>query len=208
MILAQSVWGTAGQTIPIAALTTVLLGAVLAPWIARRQEAGKGQAVAEATLRELFVQMRADVTFARAKLDAKSTYDPRHFTDRKLALFTISAVAGARALPFRQRRKMRSALVRLVGAWRVELAEELGPALSREDPDQTYGDAYDQDDVIRDFQLRAIAEGEDESGPGRSGFLGVMQTSQLPHEDHPQALAALDRLLSLVKSGARIDQRR
>lgn len=210
MTLAQSVWATAGQTIPIAALTTVLLGAVLAPWVARRQEAGKAQAVAEAALRDLLVQMRADVVFARAKLDVKSTYDPKQFSGDRLALFTIQAVAGARALPRRQQKKMRSALVRLVGAWRVELAEQLGPALIREDPDQTYGDAYDQRDVIQHFHLRATAQGgsEGESTAERSGYLGAMQTSQLPHEDHRQALAALDRLLSAVKGGAQLGQRR
>ncbi|WP_405542462.1 hypothetical protein OG478_12360 [Streptomyces phaeochromogenes] len=206
MTLAQSMWATAGQTIPIAALTTVALGAILAPWIARRQEAGKAQASAEAALRKLLVEMRADVAYARAKLDAKSTYDPRQFTGRKLAAFTINAVAGARALPRRQQRKVRTALIELVGAWRVQLAEELGPALAREDPHETFGDFYDQEAVIKHFNMKAIAEasGDTEDVKGRSGYLGAMETSQLPHEDHPHALAALDRLLRVVAADAQL----
>lgn len=206
MILAQSVLATAGQTIPIAALTTVALGAVLAPWIARRQEAGKVQASAEEALREQLVQMRAEVAYARALLDAKSTYDPSRFSGRRLAAFTINVVAGARSLPRRQQRKARTALVELVGAWRVGLAEELGPALVREDPDETYGDVYDTEAVIKHFNLKAMAE-ESSDGQGvqaRSGYLGAMETSQLPDQDHPQALAALDRLLRVVKADAQL----
>ncbi|MFC7844631.1 hypothetical protein [Streptomyces sp. NPDC057382] len=206
VILTQPFLVTATQTIPIAALTTVALGAVLAPWIARRQEAGKFQAAGEATLRELLVELRADVVYARARLDARSNYDPRRFSGRRLNEFCIQAVARTRKLPKRQQRKVRKLLVELVGEWLVELAEEMGPALVREEPDLTYGDVYDRDVVTDEYKRRAEGAGGGVANVSVTGLLGAMERSALPHEDHASVIAALDRLLALVGAGSRLGQ--
>ncbi|GAA3384528.1 hypothetical protein [Streptomyces racemochromogenes] len=201
MLIAQSAWTTAAQTVPVAALTTVALGAVLAPWIARRQEAGKKQAEAEANLRQLVLEKRAEVVYAREGLDASSTYDPSRFTGRLLASFATSVVSEARKLRKRQQREVREALVQLVGEWRVEVAEQVGPSLDRVDEHASFGNERVKESVLFQYQRRAIERltPEAEVLPAAViGYLGVMERSALPHEDHPAALAAFDRLVTAV----------
>lgn len=77
----------------------------------------------------------------------------------------------------------------------------------RKEPDATYGDAHDREAIARDYEMRAVAAVGDGDSGATGGLLGAMATSQLPHEDHPQALAGLDRLLELVGAGPRLGQR-
>ncbi|MEV0929259.1 hypothetical protein ACIBMX_03805 [Streptomyces phaeochromogenes] len=78
--------------------------------------------------------------------------------------------------------------------------------MAREDPLETVGDVYDQETIIKYFNMKSIAEasGDSDDVKLRSGSLGAMETSQLPHEDHPHAMAALDRLPRVVQADARL----
>ncbi|MFD3680079.1 hypothetical protein [Streptomyces sp. NPDC058613] len=207
MLIAQSAWVTASQTIPVAALTTVLLGAFLAPWIAKRQEGAKRQVEAEAALRELVSDLRSDVMYARERLDVASNYDPKRFGGQRLVEFTIRSVEAARKLSRRQQRKLRPALAELVGDGRVLLAEEIGTAVVRTYDDDSFSDPKEREQVAHHFTVRAIETEVQIHGLDReksNGLLGMMERSALPHEDHPEALAALDRLLKIVQGSPRL----
>ncbi|MFB7081258.1 hypothetical protein [Streptomyces sp. NPDC056308] len=218
MLLAQSLLDASTKTVPIAALTTVLLGAVLAPWIARRQEAGKAEAATVAALRARIIELRADVVYARGGLDRNSTYVPDRFTGHRLAEFTVHVVEGTRQLSTRRQQKVADALVALVGEWRVNLAEEVGPAWLRGDEtlrkiqqspswnsDQSQARKQldeEREQVLFSYNKRAL-----ESGNEDDGLLGRMAKSQLPHEDHPLAVAGLDKLLAALGGNHRLGNR-
>lgn len=216
MYLAQSLLDTSLKAVPVAALTTVVLGALLAPWIARRQEIGKVAAVAEVELRTLIVDMRANVMYARTGLAVGSSYDPERFTGLKLAEFTVHVVAGARKLPKRRQQKVAAALVDLVGEWRVGLAEEVGPAWLRSDEELVENApstaAAQAARMIREEEqlkmLSAFNRRASENGDENDGLLGQMAKSQLPGQDHPQAVASLDRLLDAAGGRYRLGKRR
>lgn len=203
------------KTVPIAALTTVFLGAVLAPWIARRQESGKEQAAAEAELRTLIVELRADAMYARQGLDTHSTYDPERFTGVRLADFTVQVVAAAQKLPKRRQRRVVAALITLVGKWRVCLAEEIGPAWrqgNEEFRDENAPNAValqaarmhrqqEQERVLYERRKTAMDFGDQDNG-----LLGMMEESQLPDLDHPKAISAVDALLTAVGGAHRLGE--
>ncbi|WP_329127198.1 hypothetical protein [Streptomyces sp. NBC_01465] len=211
MYLAQSWLDTSLKTIPIAAATTVILGAILAPWIARRQEAGRAQAAAEAQLRAIVTELRADVMYARTGLDTSNTYDPTPFSGFRLAAFTIRVVEGARNLPSRRQQKVAAALVELVGSWRLEFAEDIGAAWASRQGEYAHTNMIDSTRLHREEEqvtvLFAYNKRALENGDENNGLLGQMEKSQLPHEDHPQAVAAVDRLLDAVGGRHRLGSR-
>ncbi|MGW3327819.1 hypothetical protein [Streptomyces virginiae] len=198
---------------PIAAIATIALGLFVAPLLARRQENGKLQGAAEADLRALVVDLRADVVHARQELDRNSTYVSDAFTGQSLVDFTAKAVGLARQLPPRRQRKVVAALMALVGRWRIELAEDIGPTWLRsrealakgEDPAlaPTSGlmDEPKLDFVMANHKMRAVRDGDEDDG-----LLGKMRTAQLPDAEHPTALAAVDRLLTVVRGTHRLGQ--
>ncbi|MEW2347403.1 hypothetical protein AB0904_07005 [Streptomyces sp. NPDC006684] len=196
--------------IPLAALATFLLPPVSASWIARRQESGKLRAGAEADLRVLVVELRADMVHARQELDRNSTYVADAFTAQHLVDFTAKAVAFARHLLPRRQRPIVAALTVLVGRWRIGLAEDIGPTWlrSREAlpaeaiPARAVMNAQTLEFVMADHRRRALEVDEDD------GLLGKMRTAQLPDVDHEPALAAVDRLLTAVSGNHRFGQPR
>ncbi|MEV6750492.1 hypothetical protein AB0N21_40295 [Streptomyces sp. NPDC051080] len=201
--------------VPIAAIATVLLGLFVAPLLARRQEDGKLQAGAEADLRALVVDLRADVVHARQELDRNSTYVSDPFAGQPLVDFTAKAVGLARKLPPRRQRKVVAALVVLVGRWRIELAEDIGPTWLRSREALAKGedaalasmsglmDEPKLDFVMADHRVRAIGAGDEDDG-----LLGKMRTAQLPGTEHPMALAAVDGLLAVAGGAHRLGQTR
>ncbi|WP_030726323.1 hypothetical protein [Streptomyces sp. NRRL S-237] len=199
----------AWPAIPTAALTTVGLGAWLAPWIARRQERGKLQAAAEAELRTAMARMRADVAYAGRALEVTSVYDPQVFAGPRLIDFTSTVVGSARSLPRKQQSALRAALVDLVGDWRVRLAEDVGPNWLARAPKE-------EDDTLptpADFRSREgllLAAARQGAGTVRQdaelhvGLLGMMEVSKNPAVENAQALASLDRMLTIVRGGHRL----
>lgn len=198
---------------PIAAVATIVLGLFVAPLLARRQENGKLQASAEADLRALVVDLRADVVHARQELDRNSTYVSDPFTGQPLVDFTAKVVGLARKLSPRRQRKIVAALAVLVGRWRIELAEDIGPTWlrSREAlangqdaalaPTSGLMDEPKLDFVMANHQARAFRAGDEDDG-----LLGKIRTAQLPDAEHPTALAAVDRLLTVAGGAHRLGQ--
>ncbi|WP_411078270.1 hypothetical protein [Streptomyces sp. cmx-10-25] len=198
--------------VPLAAIVTIILGVVFAPLLARRQENGKLQAAAEAELRALVVGLRSDVMHARQELDRNSTYVADAFIGQALVDFTAQVVGLARKLPARRQRKVGAALAVLVGRWRIRLAEDIGPtwlssraalAEGRDvalTPAAGLMDTAKLEAVMNSHRLRAIDEDD--------GLLGKMRTAQLPDEEHPAMLAAVDRLLDVSGGAHRLGQSR
>ncbi|WP_237694301.1 hypothetical protein [Streptomyces sp. SID2563] len=198
---------------PIAAVATIVLGLFVAPLLARRQEHGKLQAGAEAELRTLVVDLRADVVHAHGELHRNSTYVSDAFTGQPLIDFTAKVVGLARKLPQRQQRKVVAALVVLVGRWRIKLAEDIGPTWLRSrtaiangvdvslTPTSGLMDEPKLNFVMADHQARALHAGDQ-----NDGLLGKMRTAQLPAEEHPAVLAAIDELLAVAGGKHRLGQ--
>ncbi|MET9347726.1 hypothetical protein [Streptomyces termitum] len=197
VIIAQSMVTTFAQTVPVAALTTVVAGYFLAGPLARRQEAGKQRAAAELELGALVVGMRREVEVARAKWAASSTFNPKAFTDRSLDAFVVGLVDGARKLTRRRQSKIRERLVVLVGEWRVRMAEELGDTNPPVTPMLARGDQMavpQASEATRGWFTAYIGAG----GDPMEGLLGDLAASRAPVAEFPPVLEAFDRLLDEV----------
>ncbi|WP_234321813.1 hypothetical protein [Streptomyces xanthophaeus] len=119
----------------------------------------------------------------------------------------------ARNLPPRRQRQVVEALVVLVGRWRIELAEDIGPTWLRSREALSAGqdvalvptaglmDEPKLEFVMANHRARAFrADDEDD------GLLGKMRRAQLPDAEHPAALAAVDRLLTVAGGSHRLGQ--
>ncbi|MFD7019133.1 hypothetical protein [Streptomyces sp. NPDC059928] len=196
MILAQSLVNTAITTVPVAALTTVLLGFAMAHWLARRQEFGKARAAAEIALRTRFHALRSQAEYTYSMLQSTSTYDPQFLRHEAVFEFLAVSVEHAQALSNRQQRKVRGALVDLCGEDRVRQAEDVGVAVRQAAPaDAGPAEVFA---VFLRLHWHTAARKLRSGSELQDGLLGVLAKAQVPHEVHPQALEALDRLLSTV----------
>ncbi|MFF1257496.1 MULTISPECIES: hypothetical protein [unclassified Streptomyces] len=151
------------------------------------------------------MDLRADVVHARQELDRNSTYVSDPFTGQPLVDFTSKVFGLARKPSPRRQRKVVAALVVLVGRWRIELAEDIGPTWLRsrealakgEDgslaPTSGLMDEPKLDFVMANHQIRAFRAVDEDDG-----LLGKMRKAQLPDAEHPTALAAVDRLLTVA----------
>ncbi|MFE0777825.1 hypothetical protein [Streptomyces sp. NPDC058861] len=197
VIIAQSMVTTLTQTVPVAALTTVVAGYFLAGPLAHRQEAGKQRAAAELELGALVVGMRREVEVARAKWAASSTFTPEAFTGRRLDAFVVGLVDGARKLTGRRQSRVRERLVVLVGEWQVRMAEELDDTNPPAVPMLARGDQVvvpQASEAARGWFTAYFEAG----GHPMEGLLGNLATSQAPTAEFPPVLEAFDRLLDAV----------
>ncbi len=117
--------------------------------------------------------------------------------------------------PPRRQRKVVTALIVLVGRWRIELAEDIGPTWLRSRTAITNGvdvsltptsglmDEQKLEFVMANHKALAL-QAEDEN----DGLLGKMRTAQLPAEEHPAALAAVDELLAVAGGKHRLGETR
>ncbi|MEV5282950.1 hypothetical protein [Streptomyces sp. NPDC052811] len=198
MIVAQSLGNTAMTAVPVAALTTVLLGFAMAHWLARRQEFGKARAAAEIALRTRFLALRsqAEYTYATVQSTSASNYDPQFLRHEAVFDFLAVSVERAQALSGRQQRKVRAALVDLCGEDRVRMAEDVGVAVRQAAPA-----GAGPEEVFQVF-LRLhwyTAHRMLESGTGfQDGLLNELDMAQRPYDVYPRVVEALDRLLSTV----------
>ncbi|WP_328759252.1 hypothetical protein [Streptomyces sp. NBC_00271] len=203
MISAQSAWATAEQAVPVAALTTIVLGYFLAVLLARRQEMGKHQAAAELALRRVVFALRREVGLANARLAQTGTFGAEKFTGWAIDAFALEAVELARGLSKSKQKRVRSELVLLTGEWRVQMAEDLGQVLETvAERGKGAGLAalalrhvvVRDDDAVQGWYSAYAAAGEDVT----EGLLHELSTAQLPTEEVPAVLAALDHLLLAV----------
>ncbi|MFD4247524.1 hypothetical protein ACFWP3_38965 [Streptomyces sp. NPDC058525] len=199
MLLAQSLGTTALQIFPIAAATTVLFTYLLSGVNARRTEFGKAEAAAEVELRKVVQAMRNEVEYAHAVLTARSTYEPRPFSGERLEMFAAKAVEQARNLRKRKQRKVRQALVVLIGEWRVRMAEDIGGAIL------AHSGQMDEASVagVPHLSPADAQRGWYTTYAGNGGEIGEavlfeLSQAQLPADVYPKAIAALDQLLATV----------
>ncbi|MGI5406639.1 hypothetical protein ACQEV9_07565 [Streptomyces chartreusis] len=129
MTTAQPAWGVITQTVPMAAVTTVVFGYLLAVVLARRQEIGKQRAAAEAVMRQRVRSIRQAVAAAAEHYEQDGPSFEPEFRTPNVGQFTVETVDSAWHLPRRQQRAVRSILATLVGEARVRMAEEFGPSL-------------------------------------------------------------------------------
>ncbi|MEU9706953.1 hypothetical protein [Streptomyces sp. NPDC047981] len=207
---APSWWTTASQTIPIAALTTVAFTWFLARILARRQEFGKKQAEAELKLRQLLREVRADILHARAGLAENGSYHPQGFTGERLEIIAAQAVVSAHRLPKRKRKALRVELVRLLGEWRVRMAEEMGTALLKSlAPEPTSGPKEASLVPARrptSAQAGWYAMHAGGGGDVTEGLLHDLSKSQIPAESHQPVVDCLDRALKTIGGSTRLDR--
>ncbi|MFF3860111.1 hypothetical protein [Streptomyces sp. NPDC002209] len=199
MFLAQSLGATALQIFPIAAATTVLFTYLLSGVNARRTEVGKAEAAAEVELRNVVQAMRNEVEYAHAVLMARSTYEPRAFSGERLEMFAAKAVEQARNLRKRKQRKVRQALVVLIGEWRVRMAEDIEAATlahaEQTDEASVAGVPYlSPADAQRGWYTTYVGNG----GETGEAVLFELSRAQPPTDVHPKAIVSLDRLLATV----------
>ncbi|MFJ8301296.1 hypothetical protein ACIQ9R_36095 [Streptomyces sp. NPDC094447] len=201
--------------VPIAAFTTVALTALIAAWITRRQEHAKAQAAAEVELRTLVIDLRADLVHARQELDRSSTYVSDPILGERLMDFTARAVGQAHKLSPARQRKIVAALIPLVGQWRVQLAEEIGPTWLRgTDTDPSSAETESsraaslRTETQRLFVLSDRQQAALRADYPDDGLLGNLSKAQLPDAEHPQVIKAVDGLLAAAGGSHRLGQTR
>ncbi|WP_405542762.1 hypothetical protein OG478_13745 [Streptomyces phaeochromogenes] len=134
MLLAQSRLSIFTSTVPIAAITTVIFGYILAVVIAHRQEVGKQRAAAEARIRHSARLMAQDVAAAVEHYPTTVFSDDLlRFEVPNIGAFTIDVVEAAWSLPRHCQKQVRAILVDLVGNERVLMAERFGSTLGPRD---------------------------------------------------------------------------
>lgn len=203
MSTAQSVWSTAAQTVPVAAVTTVVLGYFLAVLLARRQEMGKHQAAAEIALRRVVLALRREVELAAARSARTGAFDAEKFTQSAVDTFALETVEVARGLSKSKQKRVRAELVLLAGEWRVQMAEDLGPVLETV-AERGRGPGLAalairhvvvrDEDAVQGWYSAYADAGEDVG----EGLLHELSGARAPMQEVPAVLAALDHLLSVV----------
>lgn len=123
------VWQQVAAAIPIAALTTVVLGFLIAGALARRQENGKRRLAAEDAVRTVVREMRSEVlhTLVATQFASTNNVAAPELTTGRSDDFADDVVNAATGLSKRRQKKVRAVLVELSGEARVRMSEEIGP---------------------------------------------------------------------------------
>ncbi|MBN0044683.1 hypothetical protein JS756_11300 [Streptomyces actuosus] len=184
------------KTVPIAALTTAILGPASAVLVSQRQERGKRRAADLDRLQLAVLTFRSHLVHHQSRAAVRQRYDVDFLPDLVIENFVEEIVNSSLSQPGRRQKAVRAALVRIAGDMRVRMAEDIGLATSR------LKDSTERDDQIKRQDARAGWHQQNYVVTGLVDTSGVLdKLSQSPHlrELHEAALREVDGLLKAVR---------